>query len=477
MNPLLPARTDAGNAELFATRNKNRLRFDHKRKRWLLWQEHWWAEDGEQTVMRLAKQAARHRYSLAPHAPNEDERKREAKWALDSESRYRLDAALKLAQAEPVLADTQDWDSNPWLLGVANGVVNLHTGKLRAGEQSDRITLHTDVAFDPSARCALWEQTVSEIFERIADVIGFVHRAVGYSLTGDTSEQCVFLCYGEGANGKSTFLETLRAVFGEYARNLPFSAFELRSRSNIPNDIATLPARRLVTAIETGDATRLNEARLKALTGCDTITARQLYKEHFEFRPAAEFWLAFNHKPRVADDSLGFWRRVRLIPFLRRFDDSEADKGLPDKLRGEAPGILAWTVRGCLAWQADGLGMPSAVKAATQAYREESDPLSEFLDEECIIDPKARATVADIWFAYNYWAQQDNRERWPLDHRSFTERMAKRFEKGRWGHARDRHWFGVCRKIDAQALGIPCGADTRADADADFNNPPTARPV
>jgi putative DNA primase/helicase len=451
------------------------LRFDHRQKRWLIWREHWWAEDAEHKVTGLAKQAARHRYRLARHAGNEDERKREAKWALDSESRYRLDAALTLAQAEPALADIEQWDSDPWLVGVANGVLDLRTCKLRAGRQSDRITIHTNMPFDASAGCPLWEHTLGEIFEGSAEVIGFVHRAVGYSLTGDTSGQCIFLCYGEGSNGKSTFLETLRRVFGDYARNLPFSAFELKARSNIPNDVATLPGRRYVTAIETSDSIRLNEARLKALTGCDTITARQLYKEHFEFRPVAKFWLAFNHKPRVSDDSHGLWRRVRLIPFLRQFE-KDRDEHLLEKLNAEGPGILAWAVRGCLAWQAEGLGMPPAVRAATEAYRKESDRLSEFLDDQCIIHPQARVPVGNLWATYEYWARQ-NGDRWPLDRRALTERMQKRFEKKRQGHSRDWHWLGVCREIDAQALGIPLDADMRADADVDSNISPTTRPI
>jgi putative DNA primase/helicase len=375
------------------------------------------------------------------------------------------------------LANTGEWDGDPWLLGVANGVVDLRTGKLRAGRPSDRITIHTNVSFDPSARCPRWEQAVNEIFEGNTEDVGFIRRAVGYSLSGDTSEQCLFPCYGEGSNGKSTFLETLRDVFGGYARNLPFSAFELKARSNIPNDIATLPGRRFVTAIETGDSIRLNEARLKALTGCDTTTARLLHREFFEFRPVAKFWLAFNHKPRVADDSHGFWRRVRLVPFKRRFDEGQADTRLPDKLRAEAQGILAWAVRGCIAWQAEGLGVPPDVRAATQAYREESDPLSEFLDEECIIDARARVRVGDFWASYDLWARQDSRERWPLDRRAFTQRMERRFKKDRKGHDRDWYWLGLCRKIDAQGQRIPTGADTRRAADTDLPISPITRPV
>jgi putative DNA primase/helicase len=232
-----------------------------------------------------------------------------------------------------------------------------------------------------------------------------------------------------------------------------------------------------VTANETDDKARLNEARVKSLTGGDTLTARLLHKEFFQFRPIAKFWLAFNHKPRVADDSHGFWRRVRLIPFLHRFTEAEADKHLLDKLRAEAPGILAWAVRGCLDWQAKRLGMPSSVRAATEAYREESDPLSGFLAEKCLIDPATRAPVGELWAAFDRWQGEYNRERWTLDRRSFNQRMEKRFEKRRHGHARDRYWFGVCLRTNVETPGTPSGADMRTDADADLHISPTSRTI
>jgi putative DNA primase/helicase len=201
----VPPCTDAGNAELFANLYKNRLRYDHKRHRWLVWREHWWTEDSDQEVMRLAKQTARHRYRHVPTVLTKDERKQQANWALESESLFRLKAALTLAESEPSLSHSQDWDGNPWLLGVANGVLDLRTGRLRIGRQSDRITLHTDVAFDAHACCPVWERTLSEIFDCNAEVIAFVQRAVGYSLSGDMAEQCLFLCHGEVRTVKARF--------------------------------------------------------------------------------------------------------------------------------------------------------------------------------------------------------------------------------------------------------------------------------
>jgi putative DNA primase/helicase len=250
--------------------------------------------------------------------------------------------------------------------------------------------MHTDLIFDPRAGCPQWLKFLNDIFGGENDLIGYVYRAVGYCLTGDTTEQVAFLCYGSGANGKSTFLDVLRYVLGDYAYNLPFSTFELKARSSIPNDVAALPRRRFVTALETNESAPLNEARLKLLTGCDPVSARLLYREFFTFIPTAKFWLATNHKPEVVDDSPGFWRRIRLIPFLQQFVGDSADKDLLCKLKAEASGILRWALEGCLAWQREGLCLPNVVQAASQAYREENDHIGEFLDERCTLDREQR---------------------------------------------------------------------------------------
>lgn len=185
------------------------------------------------------------------------------------------------------------------------------------------------------------------------DLVRFVQRAVGYSLSGATGEQCLFLLYGTGADGKGTFTNQLKRVLGDYGWNMPFATIEAKDRAAIPNDLAALAGRRFVVASETNDGTRLNEGRIKALTGSDPITARFLHGEFFEFEPVAKFWLSVNHKPVVRDESHGFWRRIRLIPFMKTFPINPT---LGDRLHTKAPGILAWAVRGCLHWQREGPG-------------------------------------------------------------------------------------------------------------------------
>jgi putative DNA primase/helicase len=459
-------RSDSGNAELFAALFGSIVRYDHAARRWLVWNRHWWTPDDTQEVAVLAKELARWRSRAAFSLEDADKRTSELKWAMKSESRHRLEATIKLAQPEPPIADDgKHWDANPMLLGVANGVIDLKTGELRPGKQSDRVTLHTDVAFDPKAKCPRFEQFLTEVFGSDQQLIEYVQKAVGYSLTGDVREQVFFLAYGTGANGKSTFLEVVRTISGAYAYNLPFSAFELKGRSAIPNEIAALSGKRFVTAVETNESAELNEGRLKALTGSDLITARFLYRELFTFDPTAKFWLAFNHKPKVSDDSPGFWRRVRLIPFLKRFTADQADPNLLDTLRGEASGILNWAVEGTRKWEKEGLQSPALVGEASEEYREESDVLKEFLEDGCVVDPSGQIPAATLWKGYVHWADS-NHER-SVDRKTFSQKMQMRgFKKVRMGHERTWTWLGVSLRRNAPSTDpLPSSPSLRADAD------------
>ncbi|MFC1888950.1 phage/plasmid primase, P4 family, partial [Thermodesulfobacteriota bacterium] len=423
-------RSDAGNAELFAALFGNRLRYDHKRQRWLLWKKHWWVADPVEEILQFAKNAARTRQRMALNVAEED-RTAAMKWALGSESHSRLTNTLNLAKAEHPIVDPGDgWDSDPWLLGVENGVVDLRTGELRDGQPEDRITMHTEALLNPAATCPRWIQFLEEIFDGDVDLIDFIHRAVGYSLSGDTSEQCLFLCYGAGANGKSVFLKTLRQMMAPYSLDTSFSTFELRARATIPADVAALQGMRLVTASETSEGTRLNEARIKALTGRDSIRARYLYQDEFNFEPTCKIWLAVNHKPVVRDDSHGFWRRVRLIPFEQRFEGDSDDRRLDEKLLAEAPGILAWAVRGCTEWQHRGLEPPERVKGATNDYKAESDPLADFLNERCTLHPEAKIQASRLHQEYQEWCDEYRlRDRDRLGPVQFGRRLTERFEK------------------------------------------------
>ena len=223
----------------------------------------------------------------------------------------------------------------------------------------------------------------------------------------------------------------LSKALGDYAHTMPFSAVERHQRSAIPNDLAALAGRRFVTASEVNEGTRWNEARLKALTGCEPIPARFLHSEFFTFRPVAKFWFAVNHKPDARDDSHGFWRRIRMIPFRRTFP---LDKTLSDVLTGEAEGVLAWAVEGCLQWIGDGLEPPTTVSEATDEYRVEYDPLAEFLDSACEPDPGARVGAAELYEHYRRWAgSRGMKEIEQLRSTMFGRKLGQRLPKVRTG--------------------------------------------
>ncbi|HTV57671.1 MAG TPA: phage/plasmid primase, P4 family [Verrucomicrobiae bacterium] len=441
----LPPRTDAGNAEGFAAKYGDLLRFDHSHRRWLYWSGERWEEDTLEGVLLLAKSAARHRLELVAKCMKDDEKdfKAEVAWCIESEQRHRIRAALDLARAErPLSTSGEEFDKDQWLLGVENGVVDLRTGNLREARREDWITRSTRFPFDERAGCPRFEQFLCEIFEYDRELIEFVWRAIGYSLTGSVNEQCFFACHGSGANGKSKLLGTLHYVLGDYALNLPFSTFELKQRSAIPNDLVRLESRRYVTALESAEGVQLNEQRIKTLTGGDPITARLLYKEFVTFDPTHKLWLAFNHKPIITDDTPAIWRRVRLIPFNHKFEGQEDDKDLLEKLKAEASGILASAVRACLEWQQGGLGTPRAVAEATSEYQEESDQVAAFLGEVCTVEECKAAPCSDLFSRYVKWTEQSGEN--PMTRMAFSERLeGKGFRKKRRGHENVWVWLGI----------------------------------
>lgn len=413
--------TEAGDAEFFATCFGDVARYDHLQGRWLLFDGYRWAPQTNGEINRLALDAIRARQRAAVG----DQVRMQ--WAIRGEARHRQTNLLAMAQSVRSLADSgKDWDPDPWLLGVPNGVLDLRRGEVRMGRPEDRVTMQTRAPFDPNAQCPLWDKTVSEIFGGDGELIRYFDRLVGYSITADCREEMFPLCWGGGANGKGTVMNTIAWILGDYAADLPFSALELHERTGIPNDIAKIVGKRFVTASESGETKRLNEARVKALTGRDPVTARFLQKEFFTFEPVAKFWLATNHRPMVRDTSAGFWRRIHLVPFEQSFVGRE-DQTLKDRLRLEAPGILARAVRGCLDWQREGLNAPDVVRAATDSYRSESAPLARFLDARCVVQEGARATFGDLFGAYQRWCGEA-REGGRLNRREFTEALRERFK-------------------------------------------------
>lgn len=401
--------TDAGNGELIAALYAERLRYDHDRGAWLLWDGTRWRPDKKGEVRSLAVEAARRRGETALEILDLDLAKRTERWALGSESGARLREALNHARnLRPIGIEHAELDADPWVLGCPNGVLDLRTGTLRSAAPDDLITCATGVPFDPQAPAPRWERFLQEICVGDAELVEALARAAGYSLTGITREQVIFMCLGDGANGKSTFLNALGAVLGDYAGHATSGCFEQPHHGEtLSNDVAMLAGKRLVTVEETGENRCLYEQRVKQMTGGDPITARFLYREHFTFFATFKLWMATNYRPRIAGTDNGIWRRVREIPFRATFQGRE-DLDLASTLAAELPGILAWAVRGCLAWQREGLGLPSAVSQATEDYRVESDPVRRFLAECVDKTPGARLSATAFYKAYATWCHRED---------------------------------------------------------------------
>lgn len=435
--------TDMGNAERLIARHGPDLRYCGPWKRWVVWGGETWNDEADDRVQERAKETVRAIYEEGIAADGPERAQGLWKHAQRSESAGRVRAMIELARSAPQLVIApDDLDRDPWLLNVANGTVDLRRGVLLPFTREDLMTKRSPALFDAAARCPTWLAFLDRIFAGDAELIEFMQRAAGYSLTGMTVERLMFILFGAGRNGKSTFLEVVRDIMGAYASGTPASTIMSQRNKGIPNDIARLKGARFVSASETSEGAEIDEAFVKVATGGDTITARFLNAEFFDFRPQFKIWLATNHKPSIRGADPAVWDRIRLVPFTVRIPDDQVDKGLRDKLLAETDGVLQWMIAGCLDWQRRGdLGEPEAVKAATAEYRVGEDAFGPFLADRCDVQASVSATAAELYAAYVEWAAANGEEK--LSQRRFGDRLrANGFRAGK-GTAGKRRWTGL----------------------------------
>jgi putative DNA primase/helicase len=436
--------SDAFNAHQLVQAHKQEMRYSPAWRAWLTWTGTHWQRDTDgllerwqrEQVMSLGAQLA----SLGDTA---------AKDLLahikSSLSTARLKAAVEQAHTwEGICLPPSAFDTQPWVLNCTNGTLDLTTGALREHAATDYLTKCLPMAYDPAARCPTWMEFLEKVLANNAELILFVQKALGYSLTGSTREQCFFLLHGPTKTGKSTFLGIAKALLGPYGTQAEMSTFLHKDRETIRNDLADLAGMRLVSAIETDDGKRLAEALIKQLTGgTDSIKARFLFEEYFEYRPQFKVFLASNHKPRANPTDDALWERVKVIPFVIQIPKEKRDKKLEAKLLEELPGILAWAVRGCLAWQqADSLGEPAAVLDATQQYREEMNSLTRFLDECCLVNEAdyVKVQATRLASAYQTWCRRTGET--PLSNTALITALEPHFERKR-GTGNQYYWHGI----------------------------------
>lgn len=423
-------RTDLGNARRFVHQHSDDVRSVPSFKRpWLVWDGPRWVPDNSGEVERLAKSTVRSLHLEATHIADPDDRDTAFKFAAKSEGAARISALLDLAATEPEMVVAPDaLDADPWLFNVENGTINLRTLKLQKHEQRDLITKLAPVEYDPKAECPKWEGFIKTIMGGDETLMGYLQDVAGYSLTGNTREQCFFFAYGKGANGKSTFINVMRHMLGDYAQQADFDSFLVSKNDKIRSDLARMRGARFVAAVEAAGNKSLDSSVVKRLTGGDAIVARKLYEGEQEFTPTHKLFLAANHKPVVDEQTEGFWRKVRLIPFIitipkpKRIGDY--DKIL---IAEELPGILNWALRGCERWQRRGLRNPKAIVKSTKSYQEESDLLGDFILKRCKPEPDAWVEQSEMYRVFvDYWAESRGPRSTPISmtwfNRLFSER-------------------------------------------------------
>jgi P4 family phage/plasmid primase-like protien len=419
--------TDLGNARRFVARYRGRVSYCEVWGHWLLWDGMRWAEDERLEVIVRAADLIRSLYPLAKRLKNDDERKEFISHLIKSESHRSLQAMVTLAKSDRAVArHPDDFDNDPWLLTVKNGTLDLRTGKLGPHKQTDMITKLAPVVYDPAARCPNWLAFLDMIMLGRQSLIDFLKRALGSSLTGITSDKVMFILYGPGGNnGKSTLVEVIERLLGNYARRTPVETFLKKREGSIPNDIARLRGARFIWAAESDRGVRLAESLIKEMTGGDRMVARFLHHEFFEFMPTFKPWLATNHKPTIRGDP-AIWSRLKLIPFDYTIPKDRQKKRheVMAMFESELPGILNWGIEGCLEVQRDGLGVPDEVINATLEYEAEQDTFSMFLEEKCVRAANASALSLALYREYTAWTNEHGEK--PASHKAFASLMSER---------------------------------------------------
>jgi putative DNA primase/helicase len=425
-----PEFSDDALADAFAERHQHDLRYVALWGRWLRFDAQCWRQDDTLSVFDQVRMICREATTNCT----------QDRVRMSVASAKTVAAVEKLARADRRLAATADqWDADPWLLNTPGAVIDLKTGVSRPPRPADYMTKMTAVA--PGGTCPTWEKFIDRITGGDTDLAKFLHRVIGYSLTGLTTEHSLFFCYGTGANGKSVLINTISWIALGYHRTAPIETFTLSSSERHPTDVAGLQGARMVTVTETEQGRRWAETRIKALTGGDPVSARFMRQDFFEFTPQFKLLIAGNHKPSLRSVDEAIRRRFHLIPFNVTIPPEERDPHLAEKLRFEAPGILSWMIQGCLDWQRERLSPPPIVREATEAYLDSENAVANWIEDCCHRDRDAWESSTTLFASWSGWAERSGEPTGTM--KGFTQALEKEgFTSKRLSKARG--FTGLC---------------------------------
>ena len=425
------ALTDSGNAERLVKGYGEDFRYIADLEQFYVWNGSFWKPSSDGTA-------------LLPYTKQVARKIADPKWAKISESRGKRDAMIGLAKGEPEIWTNRDaFNHRPMLLNVLNGTLDLETQALREFQREDFLSVQAPVLYDPSATCPKFDAFMEFTFAGDKDVIHWVDRALGYTLTGETAEHVFFMCHGYGGNGKTQLFELIKLILGsDLAVPAKFKTFVEPKGYDPPDyELANFVRARLVTASEPSKTRELNEELLKQITGGDTIKARQIYREPFDYKPNFKLWLAMNHEPRIIGTDEGIWRRVRKIPFTQTVPPERRIKDYNKVLfREEGPGILNRLLSGVRDWLAEGLEPIGAIAEATAKYRRSQNAIQRFIDGECVIGPNMHVKCGTLYAAYVAWAKHQGEL--VMSSYEFSQEMERKYPKRRV-HADGEHRFGI----------------------------------
>lgn len=403
--------TDTGNAECFRFEYGKNCRYNKTTRSWFVWDGVVWKEDEKEFVNDWILQIVRKRQQAFTDSFNDKDwsaRQRALNYMIRCEDvKYRKSIKSALEMMPDLITTIQQYNSDNYLIATQNGTLSLRSGKFYQSKREDYLTLQIGAEYNPEADCPRWKQFLTEVFKDDKELIDFIQKVVGYSLTGDTIEQLMFIFYGFGKNGKSVFINTIQALLGDYAGTASFKTFDADKRTEQTNDLAILKGKRFVSMSESGAERKLNEPLIKQVTGGDKISCRLLFKENFEYVPQFKLFLATNHKPIISQSDFGIWRRLVLIPFTVNFEGRE-EKGLEEKLLSEIPGILNWAIEGLKRWLNEGLKpFPNAIKEATDVYKKDSDTVGQWLEKRTVSNPTALTQSSLAFNDYRDWCLEN----------------------------------------------------------------------